>query len=83
MGWQIMAEAIGLAVLGAIAHIVRAKVADHSDIADNFILAVVVGVACFAMLGEPSSVTAIPYMAAGYGASEAMDWLFKPWWNEE
>lgn len=78
----IMLEAIGLTVAGAVAHVVRAKVKDASDIVDDLVLAVVVGIACFALMGEPSSATAIPYMAAGYSGGEALDWLFKPWWNK-
>jgi len=79
----ILLEAIALTVLGAVAHIVRAKVKDLSDIADNLILAVIIGIACFAKLGEPSSETAIMYMVAGYAGGEILDWIFRPWWNTE
>ena len=78
-----MLEGIALTVIGAVAHIVRAKIKPVSDIVDNLVLAVVVGIACFALFGEPSSLTAIPYMAAGYSAGEFLDWVFKPWWESE
>lgn len=79
----IMLEAIALVIIGAVAHVTRARMTDIADIVDNLILAVILGIACFALFGEPSAVTAIPYMAAGYGSSEFLDWVFKPWWNDE
>jgi hypothetical protein len=83
MGALIMLEAIALVVIGAVGHVVRAKVREVSDIVDNLLMAVVVGVALFALLGEPSSENAVLYMAGGYSGGEILDWLFKPWWNQE
>jgi len=83
MGAEIMLEAIALTIIGAVGHVVRAKIREISDIVDNLLLAVVVGVALFALLGEPSSENAVFYMAGGYSGGEIMDWLFKPWWNSE
>lgn len=79
----ILLEAIALTVIGSVAHVVRAKISKISDIADNLVLAVVVGIACFAKLGEPSDLTVVPYLIAGYAAGEFVDWIFKPWWNTE
>lgn len=81
-GTLIILEAIALVVLGQVAHIVSAKITARGEIIDNLILAIVVGVAIFSLLGEPSATTAIPYLAAGYAGGEILDWLFKPWWNK-
>lgn len=79
---MILLEAIALVVLGTVAHVVRAKVYNVPDILDNILMAVVVGVALFSQLGEPTTVTVIMYLAAGYSGGEVLDWLLKPWWNK-
>ncbi len=78
----LLLEAVGLVVLGAVGHVIRAKVRDVSDILDNLLLAVVAGVVLYSMLGEPTTATVVMYMAAGYSGGEALDWLLKPWWNK-
>ena len=79
----LMLEAIALVLIGSVAHLTRNKITDTDTIIDNFILAVIAGIAGFAMMGEPSSATAIPYMGIGYGLSEFFDWVFKPWWEKD
>jgi len=78
----LMLEAIALVVLGTVAHVVHAKVTKAGEIIDDLILAVIVGIACYSIFGEPSSSTVVPYMAAGYAGGEILDWLFKPWWEK-
>jgi len=79
----LMLEAIALVVLGAVGHVVRAKITDPWSIVDNLVIAVIVGIACYSIFGEPTSATVVPYMAAGYAGGEIFDWLFKPWWEKE
>lgn len=80
---MLMLEGIALCAVGTAAHIIRNKIRKIDDIVDNLVLSIVVGIACFAMFGEPSSLTAVPYMIAGYSSSEFLDWVFKPWWEKE
>ena len=79
----IFLEAIALSVLGSLFEIFRDKLYRSWDVLDNLAIAVIVGIVCFAMLGEPTRVTAPLMMAAGYGGAEFLEWIFKPWWEAD
>lgn len=79
----IMLEAIALAVIGTCGQLIRDKKLHSWDSLDNLALAVIVGIVCFALLGEPTRITAPLMMSAGYAGAEFLEWVFKPWWESD
>ena len=64
----LMLEGIALAVIGALAHHYIETDQEKRDILSHLSLGVIAGVVAFALMGEPTSATAIGYVAAGYFA---------------
>lgn len=79
-----MLEAIALALIGGSAYIMLKHI--EQDVGDlqpvrYLALSVVAGIIVFALLGEPTNVTAWQFMAAGFGAPVFVKAILVPWWK--
>ena len=66
--WWFMLEGIALSVIGACAHLFVESQKQKRDPVRHIALGVIAGIIGFAYWGEPTNVSAIGYITAGYFA---------------